>query len=231
LGLSIGLYDPANIASGDLNRSPLPRLEGEVSYHLPEKVRVFANGFWQLMEGTVPDPTGMPGARKDLHADAWGAQAGVMVTLGPVMVGGAGFTGAGFSPITYVDEHQTAVDVTGTLRKSRGVFGLAALNIDSIHTKLAGGAGIFRVDKSENDPAPISPTGTPQNPQVLKQNLGVTAGIYQTTGPVVFALEYFRAEHTLYEYGQTNPVDPNFIDIKTPAQAMNFVNAGFTVIW
>jgi hypothetical protein len=62
----------------------------------------------------------------DLHADAWGAQAGLMLTLGPVMVGGAGFTGAGLSPITHVDEHQTAVDVTGTLRESRGIFGLGA---------------------------------------------------------------------------------------------------------
>jgi hypothetical protein len=231
LQLSLGLYDPANIANGDLNRSPLPRVEGEVRYRLGGPVRVFASGFWQLLEGTVPDPTGMPGARTDLEADAWGAQAGVMLTLGPVMVGGAGFTGAGLSPITHVDEHQTATDRTGTLRKSRGVFGLAALVIDSIHTKLAGGAGILRVDKSPNDPDPVGANGAPQNPQVLKQNLGVTAGVYQTTGPVVFALEYFRAEHSLYEFGQPNPIDPNFVDIKSPAQAVNFINAGFTVVW
>jgi len=229
--LSIGLYDPANIANGDLNRAPLPRIEAELSYRLQEKVRVFASGFWQQMQGTVSDPTGPAGSRKDIDADAWGAQAGLMLTLGPVMVGGAGFTGAGLSPITHVDEHQTAVDSSGTLRKSRGVFGLAAFTVDSIHTKLAGGAGIFHVDKSPNDPGPIGPTGTPQNPQVLKQNLGVTAGIYQTTGPVIFALEYFRAEHTLYEFGETNPDNPNVIDIKRPSQAVNFVNAGFTIIW
>jgi hypothetical protein len=230
LELSVGLYDPANIANGDLNRSPLPRVEGEVSFR-PGALRVFASGFWQQMEGTVPDPTGMPGAETDLHADAWGAQAGVMVTLGPAMLGGAAFTGAGLSPITHVDEHQTAADRSGTLRKSRGVFGLAALVVDSIHTKFAAGAGILRVDKSPNDPAPVGPTGAPQNPQLLKQNVGFTAGIYQTTGPVIFALEYFRAEHTLYEYGQVNPVDPSFVDIKSPAQAVNFFNAGFTVVW
>jgi hypothetical protein len=231
LELSVGLYDPANIANGDLNRAPLPRLEGEVSYALEQRVRVFASGFWQLMEGTVSDPTGPAGSRRDIHANAWGGQAGLMLTLGPVMVGGAGFTGAGLSPITHIDEHQTAVDSSGTLRKSRGFFGLAAFTFDSIHTKLAGGAGIFHVDKSPNDPPPVGPTGTPQNPQVLEQNVGVTAGIYQTTGPVVFALEYFRAEHTLYEFGQANPNDPNLIDIKRPSQAVNFVNAGFTVIW
>jgi hypothetical protein len=231
LQLSVGLYDPANIANGSLNRSPLPRVEGEVSYELGAGFRVFASGFWQVLEGTVPDPMGPPGTRKDLEADAWGGQAGLMLAIGPVQVGAAGFTGAGLSPITHVDEHQTAVDSSGTLRKSRGLFGLGAVTIDSIHTKVAGGLGILHVDKSPNDPAPIGPTGTPQNPQVLKQNLGITAGVYQTTGPVIFALEYFRAEHTLYELGQTNPDDPNFVDIIRPSQAVNFVNAGLTVVW
>ena len=230
LALAVGLYDPANIANGDLNRSPLPRIEGEVSF-THEIVRVYASGFWQDMEGTISDPGGPPGSKKDLKTEAWGAQAGLMLTLGPVMVGGAGFTGSGLSPITHIDEHQTAVDSTGTLRKSRGVFGLGGFVIDSIHTKLAGGVGVFHVDKTSNDPEPVSPTGTPQNPQVLKENVGFTAGVYQTTGPVIFALEYFRAEHTLYPFGQTNPVDPSVVDIHYPAQAVNFVNAGFTVIW
>lgn len=233
LELSLGLYDPANIANGDLNRAPLPRTEGELSFRVPDRLHVFASGFWQLMQGTVADPANPnPGAKKDLHADAWGVQAGLMLQLGPVALGGAAFTGAGLSPITYIDEHQTAVDSTGTLRKSRGAFGLASLTVDSIHTKLAGGAGIFRVDKSPNDPAdPVSSTGVPQNPLVLKQNFGFTVGIYHTLGPLVFALEYFRAEHTLYPYGAANPNDPSRIDIKYPAQAVNFINAGITVVW
>jgi len=48
---------------------------------------------------------------------------------------------------------------------------------------------------------------------------------------VHFALEYFRAEHTLYEYGVADPNDPTIVYIKQPRQAVNFVNAGFTVVW
>ena len=33
-------------------------------------------------------------------------------------------------------------------------------------------------------------------------------------GPVHFALEYFRAEHTLYEYGATDPNDSTIVYIK-----------------
>jgi hypothetical protein len=229
--LSVGAYDPANIANGDLNRSPLPRFEAEVAYRVGDVLQVFASGFWQKMEGTVTDPTGPPGTRKDIDADGWGAQAALMLTLGPVMIGGAGVTGAGMSPITHLDEHKTSVDSTGTLRKSRGVFGLAAVEVDSIRTKFAGGAGVFHVDKSKNDPQEAIVNGAPQNPQVLKQNVGFTAGAYHTLGPVVFALEYFRAEHTLYEYGEADPANPGIVNVKYPTQAVNFVNAGFTVVW
>ena len=94
-----------------------------------------------------------------------------------------------------------------------------------------GGAGLFHLDKSPNDVEPVSPGGAPGNPQLLKQNFGMTAGVYQTTGPVHFALEYFRAEHTLYEYGEVNPSDPTIINIKKPVQVLNFINAGFTIVW
>jgi hypothetical protein len=231
LQASVGVYDPANIASGDLNRSPLPRFEAELSFELKDKFRVFGSAFWQRMEGTVADPTGPPGTRKDIRDDAWGAQAGLMLTLGPFMIGGAGVEGKGMSPITHIDEHQTAVDGTGTLRKSRGVFGLAAVKFDSINTKIAGGAGIFHVDKTKNDPQAAIVNGAPQNPQLHKQNVGFTVGAYHTLGPVVFALEYFRAEHTMYEYGQADPNNPGFVTVQYPSQAVNFVNAGFTVVW
>jgi hypothetical protein len=59
----------------------------------------------------------------------------------------------------------------------------------------------------------------------------MTAGLYQTTGPLHFALEYFRAEHTFHEYGETDPDDPTIVHINTPVQVVNFINAGFTVVW
>jgi hypothetical protein len=153
-----------------------------------------------------------------------------MLNVGPVMAGGAGFVGQAISPITYIEENEVSFDPKGIPRKSRGGFGLAALKFDAIHLKLAGGAGVFRLDKSPNDAAPVTAAGA-GNPQMLKQNFGITAGLYQTTGPLHFALEYFRAEHTLYEFGVADANDPTLIHIKKPVQVVNFINAGFTIVW
>jgi hypothetical protein len=187
---------------------------------------VFANGFWQTLEGS---PVEM-GERKDITATGWGAQGGFMLNVGPVMAGGAGFVGQGISPITYLEENELSFDKQGEPRKSRGGFGLAALKFDAIHLKVAGGAGVFHLDKSPNDPEPVSSSGA-GNPSKPEQNFGITAGVYQTTGPVHFALEYFRAEHGLYEYGEADPVNPMLITIKKPVQVVNYINAGFTVTW
>jgi hypothetical protein len=224
--LAVGIYDPATVANAQLTRAPLPRLEAEAAFSVKEIVKVFANGFWQKLEGS---PTDM-GVRTDITATAWGGQGGLMLNIGPVMAGGAGFVGQGVSPITYLEENEVSFDSKGIARKSRGGFGLAAIKLDAIHLKLAGGAGVFRLDKSPNDAAPVTPSG-PGNPQMLKQNFGITAGVYQTTGPLRFALEYFRAEHGLYEYGEADPNDPTVINIKKPVQVVNFINAGFTIVW
>ncbi len=225
--LTVGVYDPANVANAQLNRTPLPRLEGEASFAVPELFKVFANGFWQTLEGSPPEG----GMLKDIDATAWGAQGGFMLSLGPAMLGGAGFTGQGMAPITYIEESQITFDAQGVPRKARGGFGLAALKIDSINLKIAGGAGVFMLDKTENDPEAISDTGAVGNPRLVKQNTGMTAGLYQTTGPLHFALEYFRGEHTFYEYAELDLVDPTLVNLKKPVQVVNFINAGFTLVW
>jgi hypothetical protein len=224
--LAVGIFDPATVANAQLSRAPLPRLEGEASFSAKETFKVFANGFWQPLEGTPTEGE----KRTDISATAWGAQGGLMVSLGPVMAGGAGFVGQGISPITYIEENQVSFDRQGLPRKSRGGFGLAAVKIDAIHLKVAGGAGVFHLDKSENDVPPVTPSG-PGNPQMLEQNFGITAGVYQTTGPIRFALEYFRADHGLYKYGEANPNDASFVIVKKPVQVVNYINAGFTIVW
>jgi hypothetical protein len=224
--LAVGIYDPATVANAQLTRAPLPRLEAEASFSVRELVKVFANGFWQKLEGSPTEGD----KRRDITATAWGGQGGFMLSVGPVMAGGAGFVGQGISPITYIEENEISFDSKGTPRKSRGGFGLAAVKVDAIHLKVAGGAGVFGLDKSPNDLPPFDASGA-HNPQMLKQNVGITAGVYQTTGPLRFALEYFRAEHRLYEYGEANPSDPTLISIKKPVQVVNYINAGFTVAW
>jgi len=230
--LSLGVYDPATIDNAQLDRAPLPRFDGELKYDYKDAIRVFASGFWQVLEGTVQN-TMTGNGEKDLHDNGWGAQAGAMVSLGPVMLGGAAYTGSGFSPLSALDESQLSADSAGVLRNSRGAFGLAAVLIDPARMKIAGGAGLFHLDKDKNDvPGVMDATGAPTNPQLIEQNLGFTIGAYQTTGPVHFALEYFRAQSTWYPLGVASPTDATkTIGVLTPKQDLNFINAGMTVVW
>lgn len=231
---SVGLYDPASIPNAQLDRLPLPRIEGELKYEFKDRVRVFGSGYWQVLEGTVADATA-PGGKRNLHVDAWGAQVGAMLAVGPIMLGGAAYEGAGFSSITALDGGTIAADASGVLRNSRGAFGLGAVLIDSLHLKVAGGAGVWRLDKSKNDSGPTTGLGTAEsplvaeNPQLIKQNLGVTVGVYQTTGPVHFALEYFRADQSWFDQGVNNP--DMTVRVVTPKQTVNFINAGTTITW
>lgn len=233
LQISIGAYDPATIDNAQLDRAPLPRVEGEVRLDVKNVVRLFASGFWQALEGTVTAMTtgGTPYA-KNLHVDAWGAQAGAMLSLGPILLGGAAYEGAGFSPITYIDESVIAADSAGVLRDSRGAFGLGAILISPLRLKIAGGVGVWHLDKNRDDGGAVSPSGAPANPQLIKQNVGETVGLYQSAGPIRFALEYFRAQHTWYDRGIPSSTDPTMtVGVTTPRQTVNFINAGMTVIW
>jgi len=228
--LTVGAFDPANVANAQLLRAPLPRAEAEASFTVPDLVKVFANGFWQKMEGSPAEG----GMLKDISATGWGAQGGFMLTVGPVMAGGAAFLGQGIAPFTYLEESQTPFDAKGVPRKSRGGFGVAAFTVDSLNLKIAGGGGVFSLDKSPNDPEPIQiTTAGPlfSNPRVLKQNVGISAGVYHTTGPVHVALEYFRAQFTFHEAGIQDPTNPAIGIKRSPTQAVNFINAGFTIVW
>lgn len=232
--LAVGAYDPATVGLGQLNRAPWPRAEAEASYSFRDKVRVFASGFYQTLEGTItnPDVMARPTVPQiDIKSTALGAQGGLVVTLGPVMFGGAVFSGQGMSSMMALDENPASFSqARGTPRKSRGGFGLAAVKVERIGLKVAGGAGVFSLDKAPDDPEPIAAGGTVGNPQLLKQNVGYTVGVYKSTGPVHFALEYFRAQHTLYPYGTMDP-NTGATLINQPRQAVNFVNAGMTVAW
>jgi hypothetical protein len=234
--LAVGVYDPATVGLGQLNRAPLPRVEAEATFAFRDKLRVFASGFWQVLEGTIsnPDEVMRPTVPLiDIHSTAMGGQAGLMVKLGPLMVGGAGFAGQGMSPMMAIDENQASFSpALGTPRKSYGGFGLASITSEALRLKLAGGAGLFHLKKAPDD-ADAFTDGVPGNPQLLKQNVGYTVGLYQWTGPIRFALEYFRAQHTLYEYGTlADSNDPNSTKfVHQPRQAVNFVNAGMTVAW
>jgi hypothetical protein len=202
-----------------------------VKFDVHEMIHVFASSFWQVMEGTVQevDAAGMQVA-KDLHTNAWGAQAGGMVALGPILLGGAACGGTGYSPLA-VQSALTA-DTQGVLRNSRGAFALGAVLIDALRLKVAGGLGVWHLDKNKDEVGTMNASGAPTNPQLLEQNFGWTVGMYQTTGPVHFALEYFRADSTWYPLGVASATNPIVtVGVLTPRQAVNFANAGLTLVW
>jgi hypothetical protein len=232
LQVSLGIYDPATVDNGNLSRTPFPRFEGEAKFDFNGKSHIFANGFWQVLEGTVRSvdgTTGMP-VTKDLHTNAWGGQAGGMLSLGPIMLGGAASEGTGYSPLA--SQSQLTADSNGVLRSSRGAFGLGAVLVDALRLKMAGGLGVWHLDKNKDEVGTMSATGSPTNPQLIKENVGMTVGFYQTTEPVHFALEYFRAQSTWYPYGVPSATDPTVTaGVITPRQVVNFVNAGMTVVW
>jgi hypothetical protein len=231
LQLSVGLYDPATVDSGQLSRTPLPRLDGELKFDFKDVVHVFTNGFWQVLEGTLHevDDAGAL-VLKDLHTNAWGAQAGGMLSVGPVMLGGSVCEGTGYSPLA--DQSLLTSDSTGSLRNSRGAFGLGAVLVDPLRLKIAGGLGVWHLDKNKDEVGTMSATGAPTNPQLLEQNFGWTVGAYQTTAPVHFALEYFRAASTWYPVGVASATNPLVtVGVLTPRQVVNFINAGMTVVW
>ncbi len=229
--LSVGIYDPATIDNAALDRAPLPRFDGELKYDFRDLIHVFGSGFWQVLEGTAQNTTTGIG-EKDLHVNGWGAQVGAMLSVGPVMLGGAAYEGAGFSPIAALDESPLPADASGVLRNSRGGFGLGAILINALKLKLAGGVGVFLLDKNKNDVGTSDSTGAPTNPQLIEQNLGFTVGLYQTTDPVHFALEYFRQQSTWYPMGIASATNPGQTgSIVTPQQNVDFINAGMTVVW
>ena len=118
-------------------------------------------------------------------------------------------------------------------RRRKAPLGLRLLTWFVLILLIAGGAGLFHLDKDKNDvPGVMDATGAPTNPQLIEQNLGFTIGAYQTTGPVHFALEYFRAQATWYPLGVASPTDATkTIGVLTPKQDLNFINAGMTVVW
>jgi hypothetical protein len=228
---SLGLYDPATVDLGQLSRTPLPRVEGEVKFDLKDVVHLFTNGFWQVLEGTLHtvDSAGAL-VLKDLHTNSWGAQAGGMLTIGPIMLGGSACGGTGYSPLAA--QSLLTADSNGVLRNSHGAFGLGAVLIESLRVKIAGGLGVWRLNKNKDEVGTMSATGAPTNPQLLEQNFGWTVGAYQTTAPVHFALEYFRAASTWYPLGVASATNPLVtVGVLTPHQVVNFINAGMTVGW
>ncbi|MEO8214865.1 MAG: hypothetical protein ABI560_16810, partial [Myxococcales bacterium] len=71
------------------------------------------------------------------------------------------------------------------------------------------------------------PTGPFETLTIPKQQIGISAGLYQTVAKqLVLALEYFRGDYQWYD-----SKDANTGNAVTNKQTVNFINAGVTLIW
>ena len=103
-----------------------------------------------------------------------GAQAGAMLTLVPLMLGGAAVPGRGLQP-----DHLPRRERRGGRQRRRAAqlarrLRPGAILVNALNLKIAGGVGVWHLDKNRDDGGAISGSGAPANPQLIKQNLGET---------------------------------------------------------
>ncbi len=220
LQLSVGVYDPAQITEGAYRRTPLPRVEAELTYQLPDYFRAFAGTLWQRVSRNQTDPATM--AALIQNQDASGLNYGFMANAGPLAAGFSGYFGKGLGLYTPLEDNPfTNLLASGKLRKQNGYYGAASLTFGQ--TKFAGGLGISRLEHSSEDPPDSGSSTTP------KQQVGISGGVYQGVyKTVIIALEFFRAQTTWYNHGVSMGADTAIV---RPVQTVNFINAGATLIW
>lgn len=223
----VGLYDPSVNSEKAYEITPYPRVEAQLSYNFEDHLKVFGEGMWQRLINTAPlkdvqgnlvlDSNGKP---RDQKADASGVAAGALFAGGPVQVGGAFYTGTGLTLIIPVFNTPIFADSFGVLRKGHGFVGMASLTFGG--TKIAGGAGISRLEltKYDEQQQPFSQLVPP------KQQLGISLGLYQSVlDQLTWALEYFRGQYTWFDYRDAAG------NVAPPKQAVNFVNTGLTLVF
>jgi hypothetical protein len=224
LQLSGGLFDPTALSEGAYRRTPLPRVEAELTFKVPKYFRAFAGTIWQRVSRnkTVTDPVTMMDTPTTQDVDAKGVSYGLMITAGPVGAGFSGYYGQGLGLYTPLEDNPiNIIAATGELRTQDGYYGAASLTFGE--TKLAAGIGISRLKRAPEDPPDTGNVITP------KQQLGFSGGIYQGFyKTVVLAFEFFRSETTWYDRGE--PMGADLVIVR-PRQAVNFFNAGATLYW
>jgi hypothetical protein len=208
--LSGGIYDPAVIPDRQYERTPYPRLEGELTFAVPRILSVFVDGLWQRI-GNNADPL--------LNTDASGVAFGGRVTLGPFSAGGAYYRGQGLGLYVPMENSPLFSDEQGILRQTRGYVGMAAITIGQ--TKIAGGAGVSRLLTTITESEPFATLTIP------KQQTGISAGIYRGFyQTLTVALEYFRGTYRWYD--STDPTSG--VSVRN-RQRVDFVNVGLSLIF
>jgi hypothetical protein len=228
LRLAVGAYDPIQLGVAAYRRTPYPRAEGELTFEAPKRVfTAFVGGLWQQVSGNTGlgpvDPVTMQPTTTEQTFTAYGISGGIGLNVGPLQLGGSAFTGKGLGFYVPLEDNPTNFRFgTGGLRSQEGIWGGVALVFGG--TRIAGGAGLNRSKRDPEDPPETTTGATP-----LYQQLGFSAGLYQTVYKrVTIALEYFGAQWTWLNRAQMIGTD---LFVVTPRQTVNFVNLGATLVW
>lgn len=198
LQLTAGVYDPSTYSLANYSRTPLPRVESELTYTFgntdkagpkadppPVMFHLFVNGLWQRLV-TPGDPTAPVTIRT---ADPWGVGFGGRVELlGALKLGVSGHKGSGIGLAVPLENSPTAANVEGELRDTDGYYLQAMYSFPT--TDLAVGYGASRVYEL--------PTDT--NMSLIRRQRGISAGVYQHLNEAfVLSLDYFRADYLWHE--------------------------------
>ena len=264
---NIGVFDPRSAVLAAFEGETfidieLPRFEAEATFDIASdgfSLKAWAGAFWQRVgataEVTQVDPlTGEtiidPISGDDVTAfenpqlDSWGVGGGVMAEFGDLSVGLTGHTGAGldafiilpFNPV--IIGTATEPDVVPTLRDSIGYLAMARYNFGDAWISL--GYGQALLDRVDGDPG----LTVPDQNAVLREQTGISAGIYYRVGQVIFGIDFFNADYKFDDRVVTDETglsqqfafDPN-LDENVPvlveplSQNINFLSAGVTMEW
>lgn len=213
LQLTAGYYDPSTFVGLYWGRTKYGRPEAEATFDAPlggvGKIHLFANGAWQKVYASG----------SNLSTTVYGAGAGGRLELGIFHLGVAGHYGQGLG-INYAFDGSEAIFEqahTQQMRKFDGLYVQTQVVLGKVD--LSAGVGETRVHEVPGDvnPAYIDPTTMMQAISVLKDQMGINAGIvYHFSENLHFDLDYFRAEATWW-------LGDN--------QVVNTFNSGMTLTW
>ncbi len=212
--LTVGLFDPVS-APGKYERTPLPRVEGELTFDqtigAAAKLHVFANGLWQkLVEQGNPDtPPRMPYVPNTTASRGVGY--GGWAEIWRLKIGFAGHYGYGLGMFNTLENTPAVFDTAAQPRKFDGYYGTVGVDLDPVYVNA--GLGITRVFATEQDAIDVILNNT----SLIQSQRGISAGVqYAIDKGLVAAAEYFQADHRWY-LGES--------------QRVHFVNAGMTMVW
>jgi hypothetical protein len=211
LQLTVGYYDPSNLAGSSFERTKMGRPEAEITFTVPfgrlGMLKLFGNGAYQKVYKT-DDP------RSDT---VYGAGGGGRVELGPFRLGVATHWGKGLG-LSYALEPSEATYTrfmpggVSQLRVFDGLYAQAQLVLGKVD--LSAGWGTTRVHQLD-----IDREGLPGEPAIslIKTQTGTSAGfVYHPRDWFHWNVDVFRADFRWY-WGEK--------------QVVHFVHTGPTVTW